>query len=136
MARLAGVAFFFTQDSVKSEKEYLLSERQAKKLSDEGLELRKCRIKATRRIRAKFEKNIIRRGPESINWKGEKLLNLPELRIIVGVLKLNERESQLLEEVSKTVKEAYVDIFTSSSMWVPITVLVLIQPMSTASKAR
>ena len=90
------------------DKEYLLTERNAKKLDDDGLELRKQRIKTTRMLQKKFGKNVLRRGPDSSNWEGDTLLNLPPLIIILGILQLNPRELEILEKVTKEVNQAYV----------------------------
>jgi hypothetical protein len=98
MARLLGVPHFLTDTSWSEEKDDVASFRKAKKLDDDGQSLRLAQIEAVVRLQRQFAGHILRRTATSVNWKGEPLVKLPPLKHIIGVLKLTDRESKIIQE--------------------------------------
>lgn len=104
MARLLGIPHFLTESSVDETREDNRLLRRAKKCDDDGLEVQKVNVAAARRIRQQFSGYVIRRTKDSLDWKGEKLLNLPPHKEIVGVLTLTERETTILDQRAQDAK--------------------------------
>jgi hypothetical protein len=104
MARLAGVPHFKTETAFNEEKEDLANIRRAKKLDDDGLSLRIAQIEIVQRLQKQFTGSILRRTTDSLNWEGKTLLEIPPHKDIIGVLKLTERESNIIQERARAAK--------------------------------
>lgn len=103
MARLISIPHFLSESSVEEAKEDNSLLRKAKKQNDE-VSVQRLNLLAVRRIHQQFCGYLIRRSTDSVNWKGEKLLNLPPYKDIVGILSLTDRETVILDQRAKDAK--------------------------------
>ncbi|KAF8869930.1 SNF2 family N-terminal domain-containing protein [Infundibulicybe gibba] len=104
MGRLCGVPHFLTQESVDEEKEDAAAGRRAKKLDDDGLSLRRIQIEAVRRMQMQFCGSILRRTVDSKTPTGQKLVDLPPHKDIIGILRLTQRETEIVAERAEAAK--------------------------------
>lgn len=108
MGRLLGIPHFLTDLSVQEHKEDAAAYRKAKKLDDDGHELKRAEIQAVRRMQAQFAGHILRRTTDSVDWKGDNLLNLPRHKEIIGVLTLTDREVGIIQKRAEDARNRQV----------------------------
>jgi len=70
---------------------------------DDPLTLQQTKIAA--RMQAQFEKRIIRRTIDSLDWRGSPLIPLPKCHTITVDLKLDPREMDIIEVLAERVKK-------------------------------
>ncbi|KIK51761.1 hypothetical protein GYMLUDRAFT_251819 [Collybiopsis luxurians FD-317 M1] len=104
MARLLGIPHFLSDASVEEARQDSSDLRKAKKLDDDGLSVQKVQITSVRRIQKQFHGHVVRRTTDSKDWKGERLLNLPPHKDIIGILTLTDRESEILVQRAEDAK--------------------------------
>lgn len=103
MGRLAGVEHFFTPELFEDERQDAADLRQARlQASQSDTQGDKDAISTLqsdigRRLFERFEGRVIRRDSNSKNAAGEPIVDLPPLRIIPGLVKLTDRELNIIE---------------------------------------
>lgn len=110
MGRLVGIPHFFTEQARAEEKADAAIIRRAKgdEDIDGAVELDPTVVAIMQRLQHQFERRIIRRTKDSLDWKGEKLIPLPPYEEHLVVLKLTPREMEIISELADKVKERYV----------------------------
>ncbi|KAK7434927.1 hypothetical protein VKT23_019930 [Stygiomarasmius scandens] len=120
LGRILGIPFFLSDESLVEEKEYTASIRQAKKLDDDGYEIRRAQIQAVRSMHNAFSGRILRRTTDSKDWRMRPLLDLPKCQIIVGVVNITERETKIIfhlaekAKASVSHKNGFASLFTKT----------------------
>jgi TATA-binding protein-associated factor len=105
---MLGVSKFLTEASWGEEKEDSSSIARAKKNDDDGLSLRVTQIAAVKRMQSQFHGHILRRTSNSMDWKGDPLIQLPPYKEIIGLLDLTERETNIIQERAELARARYV----------------------------
>lgn len=112
MGRLLGIRYFLTEQAYKEEKEDASRLRQLKRvggeetdLNDPNNGLRDCHVEIAQRMQAHFANRILRRTGNSLDWKGEKLIDLPPYIDIPVIVKLTPREMEIITELADNEKE-------------------------------
>lgn len=98
IGRIIGVPYFLTANSVQELKEDTKTYRKARKLDDNGQSLQIAEVLAVRRMQDQFAGYILRRTTDSVDWKGNRLLDLPPHKTIVGILELTKREVEIIQK--------------------------------------
>ncbi|KAK7034787.1 hypothetical protein VNI00_012195 [Paramarasmius palmivorus] len=104
MARLIGIAHFFSDASIDEARKDAAEIRRAKKKNDGGLSQRTENIQIVRRLQSQVKPHMLRRTTDSKTWEGKTLLDLKPHRDIVGVLKLTERELGIIKKHAENAK--------------------------------
>jgi TATA-binding protein-associated factor len=76
-------------------------------MDDEGELLKIVEIEAVRRMQKHFLGSILRRTTDSRNWLGSGILDVPAHKTILGVLKLTDRETSIINERAEAAKARY-----------------------------
>jgi len=115
MGRLIGVPYFFSAEAFDDDKADTAALRKAKKEASEEMDeddivansprVRRVQIESSLRMQAHFEGRIIRRTTESVDWQGNRLLNLPPITRIKAVVKLTDREMVIINDLAAHAKE-------------------------------
>lgn len=112
MGRLLGIEYFLTEQAYKEEKEDASRLRQLKRvggeetdLNDPNNGLRDCHIEIAQRMQTRFANRILRRTANSLDWKGEKLIDLPPYVDIPVIVKPTPREMEIITELADDVKD-------------------------------
>ena len=93
---------------MQEQKEDMATFRKAKKLDDDGESLKAAEVAAVRRMQKQFSGHILRRTTDSVDWRGENLLQLPPHKEIVGVLELTERETEIIQKRAEDARNRQV----------------------------
>ncbi|KXN85122.1 Chromodomain-helicase-DNA-binding protein 1-like protein [Leucoagaricus sp. SymC.cos] len=105
MAWLVGILHFFTEESFIEEKSDATELHKAKKLKDEkkddGMKLKELRRSIVRRHHARCSGHFMRRTGKSINHEGNKLIDILDMKKIIGLLQLTEREREIILECAE-----------------------------------
>ncbi|KAM6490053.1 P-loop containing nucleoside triphosphate hydrolase protein [Amanita muscaria] len=107
MGRLTGVPHFHSEKSLDDERELSAAIRRAKKQED-TVSVRKLQVEAVRKLQKCFDGWILRRTIDNRDFLGELLLNLPPHKEIIGVLRLTERETQIINERAELAKACVI----------------------------
>lgn len=111
---MVGIEYFFTQEAFNEEKSDTAELRRAKaSLGDDydplNLEqndpVREAQYVIAIRIQSQFQQRVLRRGIESKNWLGEKLIDLPELHIHMLLLTLQPFEREIHSQLAEKIRE-------------------------------
>jgi TATA-binding protein-associated factor len=113
MARILGIPAFLTEQSVEDDADLDRQIRRAKadsaasQVENEAhvLELQKRAINAMHDL---WEDRLIRRTIHSKNEKGEVIIDLPPYKDIVGLLKLQDWEREIIEDIAVRAGSKYV----------------------------
>lgn len=114
MGRLVGLPHFMSEAAFIEEKNDAADIRRTKRdqaeefdaLTFEDNPLTKlAQVKIALRIQEQFEDRVIRRTIDSLNWKGEPLINLPPYTTIMIHLDVTEREMQVIAILAEQVRE-------------------------------
>jgi hypothetical protein len=108
MGRLTGIRYFFTSNAYEEQVSDNAKLRRAKVERDEDPPtedndidpLKVVQVEISTRMARYFDNRVIRRVADSKDPGGNRLINLPPLIIIDGVLNLTEREKEILEEIT------------------------------------
>ncbi|EAU80360.1 hypothetical protein CC1G_12776 [Coprinopsis cinerea okayama7 len=108
MGRMVGIPHFFQREAYEEERADANALRRAKLERTEDFDeedgddpVRSLQIVISARLQAKFQGLLIKRAPDSLDFEGKPLIALPPLRVIHGLVKLTERERELIEEVTE-----------------------------------
>ncbi|KAF8523869.1 P-loop containing nucleoside triphosphate hydrolase protein [Hysterangium stoloniferum] len=107
LGQLIGLKSFMTEEFHNQEKDDNAAIHQAKKYDDNGESMRKAQIKAVRKMHRMFAGHILRRVPDSKDWEGKKLLDIPPYKDIIGILTLTERENEILKDCAEMARTWY-----------------------------
>ena len=105
MGRLTGIPYFFTYeakvDQTADDKQ--LRKAKAERAEDpEGEEdpVKAAQVEISARLRGEFQNRVIRRIASSKDADGNNLITLPELHIVHCVVKLSDREREILDQIT------------------------------------
>jgi TATA-binding protein-associated factor len=109
MGRLIGESFFFTKDALLEEKSDATHLRKAKESngSEEGdgptcTQVRQMEI--AQRLQRQFKGRILRRTADSQDNEGKPLIQLIPYKEVMVIVKLTEREMEIVQEHADDVK--------------------------------
>jgi hypothetical protein len=114
MGRLLGIPYFLSAQAHDDEKADAAALRKAKKevlemdddhFPSENNHVRRIHVNAALRMQREFEGRIIRRTTQSIDWRGNNLLDLPPINRIKAVVKLSDREMKVINTLAESAKE-------------------------------
>jgi hypothetical protein len=111
MGRLLGIPYFLTEEAYQEEKDDASLLRQMRRAGEEtdpnvpNDELRECQIVIAQRMQTHFANRILRRTGNSLDWKGEKLIDLPPYIDIPIIVKPTAREMEIITELADSVKD-------------------------------
>jgi len=112
MGRLLGIPHFLSEQAYQEEKDDAALLRQLRRVGDEETDamvpnnrLRDCQIEIAQRMQNQFANRILRRTANSLDWKGDKLINLPRYYDIPIIVKLTPREMEIITELADNVKD-------------------------------
>ncbi|TFK16514.1 hypothetical protein FA15DRAFT_742895 [Coprinopsis marcescibilis] len=105
MGRIMGIPYFLSNQAHRDQMADLATVRRAKLERDEECEedddpLKEVQAAICLRLREKFEGRIIRRTSSTLSPDNKPLIDLPELHIIRGAIKLTDREYEVLEKLT------------------------------------
>ncbi|KAF8500014.1 P-loop containing nucleoside triphosphate hydrolase protein [Hysterangium stoloniferum] len=109
LGQLIGLKSFMMEEFHNQEKDDNAAICQAKKYDDNGESVRKAQIKAVRKMHRMFAGHILHRVPDSKDWEGKKLLDIPPYKDIIGILMLTERENEILKDRAEMARTWYDD---------------------------
>ncbi|KAF8522952.1 hypothetical protein BU17DRAFT_44313 [Hysterangium stoloniferum] len=109
LGQLIGLKGFMTEEFHNQEKDDNATIRQAKKYDDNGKSVRKAQIKTVRKMHRMFAGHILRCVPDSKDWEGKKLLDIPPHKDIIGILMLTEHENEILKDHAEMAGAWYTD---------------------------
>jgi hypothetical protein len=66
-----------------------------------------------------FAGHILRRTTDSVDWKGNSLLQLPPHKVIIGVLQLTGREVEIIQKRAEDARNGQASVLILSAQ-VPI----------------
>ena len=108
MGRLLNIPHFRSERSIEDEKSDNAAFRRAKK-AEEVEALRQAQLASVRRMHNHFLGHIIRRTTDSLSWDGKtSLLDLPAHVDISGVLKLSQRELDIIQSRAEDARSRCV----------------------------
>lgn len=118
MGRLVGIPHFMSTQAWHeqlSDTNNLRRARQDREDSAEAIPpdqdpVRSLQVTISERMQSKFEGRVIRRTAQSLDADGTPLITLPPLSIIHGVLKLSQRELEILESITLESLSEYVNL--------------------------
>jgi hypothetical protein len=116
MGRLTGVRYFSTQEAYDEEKMDIAEIRRAKAslgddydpLEIEHVEedpIRDVQVAISQRIQGQFDRRVLRRIIESVDWEGKKLVELPPLHKHTVLLSLQPFERDIHEELAAKMRQ-------------------------------
>jgi TATA-binding protein-associated factor len=111
MGRLTGIPYFLTEASHTEEKDDETAIRKAKKLDDDGETALAEQLAAVKRRQTQMEGRFLRRSTDSLDYNGSVLVPLPPYKEILGVVKLTERETDIIQERAAAAKAQSVPHF-------------------------
>ncbi|KAF5347355.1 hypothetical protein D9756_010004 [Leucocoprinus leucothites] len=109
LGRLVGIPYFSTELSHEDDKEDAARLRKAKKLDDDGAALNAERLHTVCRLQDHIRGHLLRRTTASVDCTGKPLLDLPPYQEIIGLLKLTERETDIMADRAEAAKAALVN---------------------------
>ncbi|KAF8529096.1 hypothetical protein BU17DRAFT_80270 [Hysterangium stoloniferum] len=91
---------------------------KTKKYDDNGESVRKAQIKAVRKMHRMFVGHILHHVPDSKDWEGKKLLDIPPHKDIIGILTLTECENEILKDCAEMAraKENITSVLSANEM--------------------
>jgi len=104
LARLIGIEYFSTESCYEEEKEDAKRLHQVKKSNSKGHEVLAENLRVIRRHQQRILGHFLRRTTSSVDYTGTPLLNLPPYQEIVGLLKLTQREMDIITERAEDAK--------------------------------
>jgi hypothetical protein len=115
MGRLVGLPHFFSQIALDEEKSDTSSIRKARGSDYEeaalnGDELVECQMSIAHRMQKQFQGRVLRRTIDSKDWEKKTLIPIPPYEEFRLVVKLTEREMDILTALSDDVKDRYVEL--------------------------
>jgi hypothetical protein len=114
MGRLVGIPHFLSDRAYQEERVDKCQIRKAKKAIEEGDsmegspekdELRRLQLSIALRMAEQFQDYLLRRTPNSKDWEGKPLLDLPPYKTVLGVVELTDREMDIILRLAETAKE-------------------------------
>jgi len=114
MGRLIGLPHFHSQQAFEEEKQDAVDLRRARSelpndyeplSADENDSIKACQIKIAERMQQQFEKRVIRRSIDSVDWKKDALNPLPPCHTITVPLDLSAWETEIIEYLTEQVKD-------------------------------
>ena len=116
MGRLTGVGHFSTQEAYDEEKADMAELRRAKASLGEDYDpleieeigddpIREIQVTISLRIQTQFDRRVLRRTIESVDWEGRKLVELPLLHKHIVLLSLQPFEREIHEELAAKLRE-------------------------------
>ncbi|KAG6883167.1 hypothetical protein C0993_007539 [Termitomyces sp. T159_Od127] len=104
MLRLVGIPRYFTDVCMAEEKDDAAAIRRAKKLDDDGQAVMAEKQKAVKRLQSHTVGHFLRRSTESLDYKGNILVPLPPYKEVVGVLKIQPWERELMNKCNENAR--------------------------------
>jgi hypothetical protein len=92
------VPHFLTSNSIQEQKNDEAAIWKAKKLDDDRQELKVAEVLAVCRMQVQFSGRMLRRTTDSVDWRGNRLLDLPPHKVIIGVLELTKRKMEIIQK--------------------------------------
>jgi len=113
MGRLIGLPHFQSKQAFAEEKQDIIELRKARgELSqnydplnpDEDDPIKERQVKIAERMQQQFEKRIIRRTIDSVDWTGAALNPLPPCHSVIVLLDLADWEVEIIDHLAGQVK--------------------------------
>lgn len=114
MGRLVGIPHFSSNEAHDEEKEDQAEIRKAKKAilgeepTDESPEkdrLSLIQVSIAMRMAKRFGDRVLRRTVDSKDSEGKSILHLPPFKTVLGVLRLTDREANIILQLAEDAKE-------------------------------
>jgi hypothetical protein len=115
MGRLVGISHFTSNEAYQEEKEdqaeiqrskkAVLEEGNAMDESSEKDKPRLIQVSIATRMARKFGDRILRRTVDSKDWEGKSLLHLPPVKTVLGVLRITDRETDIVLRLAEAAKD-------------------------------
>jgi hypothetical protein len=99
-----GNPYFFTKEYIQQEKDDNALMRRAKREEDPNI-LSQQQMQIVSRLQDDFKGHLLRRTTKSKSWNGGQLLDLPPLVETMGILKLTDKEMQIVDQLSEEAKD-------------------------------
>ncbi|KAF9455402.1 P-loop containing nucleoside triphosphate hydrolase protein, partial [Collybia nuda] len=108
MGRLVGISHFYSEEALAEEKADagVIRRSRGDEPIDGPIEVDQDVVAIVQRLQRQFERRILRRTKESLDWTGKILIPLPPYEEIMMVLKLTTREMEIVSELADKVKES------------------------------
>lgn len=116
MGRLIGIPYFSSDAAFVEEKSDASTVRRSKGIDpDAPIDQASvnCLVLIARRMQRQFEGRVLRRTIDSLDWRGQRVIDIPPFEEITVVLKLTTREMDIISELADSVKERSVLLLCS-----------------------